>query len=257
MADGLGQHHQLLGQAVFLPQAQAVEVQPGIGGLGLVQQVQRRFERVDQVGADRGRPRHLAGPALRAVARGGVEPPVQYRVQRGQPRGGGIGLFAAAALHEAQQPLLLEARRLPRHPGRRIELGRRLHQVQPVEQRQRLQRAVARVHQRQSQRLGPGPAHGQRIVDVDGEELRGAHWVPPCFALRCDPWPERAGRGRWAHFRAASLRSSPEAARRANAASVARSTPAGRPGRLPNVQSARRRCGCGSTRNSRRRPNNA
>ena len=104
-----------------------MEVERGVvldGDAG--EQLERRLERVDEVGARRrqvGRARRRELAPARAVDRRRVVPGVGLGNDRRQARMRRIGALAARALHVAGDPVLLEPADVAERPERRVELG--------------------------------------------------------------------------------------------------------------------------------------
>ena len=127
-AERLRQHRERLGVHLLVEQREAMEVERGVvldGDAG--EQLERRLERVDEVGAGR----LQVGQRARRRARGGaagrprrVVPARRRRAAIEASRGlRRVGALAAPALHVAGDPVLLEPADVAERPERRVELG--------------------------------------------------------------------------------------------------------------------------------------
>ena len=132
-----------------------VVVDDGAGG----QQVERRFERLGQVGT------HDVGRRWCGVGRRHLRPPgIGQGLDRRQRRPRIVARRAAGALHVACDPALLPPAGVAGQPPRRRQaVGRALRGVR-FQRGQPGQRAVAGMDQRQRQQLAVGMAHRLRIV---------------------------------------------------------------------------------------------
>ena len=137
-----------------MKQAEPVKIQGVVAVVGFVEQLQRAFQRVKQVGADAGGTRQVKPPAAGLRHMGRVPPAVSMRLDGGQPGVPGVAAVAQGALHVAPNPPFLKPAHVAELPQGRVDSGqhrhRKVHAFQGgLELAKKLQRMIARIHERQ------------------------------------------------------------------------------------------------------------
>jgi hypothetical protein len=161
--------HEFLAAQVLVEQGHAEEVERLVLVRGVFQQVQGGFQRVQQVGLDRGRIRKLQHPALPMRRQARVEPRVRLRFDGRQAHGVRRAARPQRTLRIAGDPVFREPAHVAGQPQGRhqvVALGHAQVLAQALFQAgQQLQGVIARIHQRERQLLAAGAAH---VGGVDG-----------------------------------------------------------------------------------------
>ena len=147
-----------------MKQAQAVKVQGVIVAIGFFKQLQRAFQRVQQIGAAIGHVRHVQRPArvMRHVVR--IPPAVCVGLDGRLAGLRRVATRAPRALQVAANPALLKPGDMAQFPQRRVERGEQRYGKTGFLQRvlvlpKKVQRMIARVHQRERQEFPVRLAH--------------------------------------------------------------------------------------------------
>jgi TRAP-type mannitol/chloroaromatic compound transport system permease small subunit len=167
-AERLGHHHQLLAAQVFMEQREPVEVETGIGLDRVFEQLERAFERVEQVGLGLLEIGEVRRPAVPGCDLRRIPPLVGLRFDRGQSRGAHRTVGAEGALRIAPDPPFREPADVACQPNRGLDAvltghGQRSRTQRLFVEREKVQRVVARIDQRQRKQFAAGTAHVGRI----------------------------------------------------------------------------------------------